>query len=160
MKDILDKKVFDVINSNIALARAIIVILFFENFSIYINKTSLFNTTLSLTELELKPLLFFFVFLAGMKLLWIFWHITRDLIPFFRNMDGKIKGSSSFAGFLLCFLGCAYFNALIDFPQLHPINPDTHPFFNRIFISPFALLAMGGLVINLLIGVNTDNLEV
>lgn len=71
---------FNAINSDFSLAQIFVVILFFENYLIYIENSSLLNISIDLGNLKPAPFVLFFIFITVAKIGWQFCsHILDSL---------------------------------------------------------------------------------
>lgn len=151
-KGFLSKNFLAVINDSTALAQVFVVILFFENYLITFEQSSLFQLTIDFDSIELAPFLWFFVFIAGFKLLWWVFHITLALIKskldWLLDTDFPLSSKIHFLAFLLVWLiGFYFYNINKDDHAFAPFDVEQYPFLFKLFQLPgLAALLLGGLI--------------
>ncbi len=150
-KNFLSKNFLTVINDSTALAQVFVVILFFENYLITFQQSSLFQLTIDFDSVELAPFLWFFVFIAGFKVLWWIFHLIAVLIRSkldWLNMDFQLNSKIHFLAFLLvCLISFYFYNINKDDHAFAPFDVGKHPFlFNLFQIPGLAALLLGALI--------------
>lgn len=160
-KEFLYKNFLAVISNSLALAQVFVVILFFENYFIYSQKTSLFDLTIDFDHIALNPFLWFFFFIAGAKIVWfIIVYVLVELINIRLDFqDDGIKFSSNvhFTIFLLICLSAVYLHSISMNTSMAPFNAEQHCFLFMLYEGVFYIITTFGVLTMLIIGVKTDN---
>ena len=102
------KNLIPAIGNTKALIHVFIVILFFENYSIYTQQKSLLDISISFDKVQLAPFICFFYFIAAAKAVWFFIAFTRVFLLYKFDTNETIPSAASFMVFLLFILIFAY----------------------------------------------------
>ena len=108
------------------LSKLFVVLIFFENLTIYSSNKSLLDITINPSEISLKPFVYFLVFLGSMRLV----HYLIDAFILPENKELKMA-EERFTAFLLCILCLVYSLLLIFFPSANPFS--NFPFVSKIY---------------------------
>lgn len=157
MEDV-KKQLFNVINDNAALAQVFVVIFFFEDYLILVEKKSLLDTTLDFDKITLHPFILFFVFIALAKTFWFLWHMGLVLLKHKLDLlsgEGDIYKKVSVLAFMLGILLFTYYGLVESNPMLAPVNTNDHPFLSRLVMA-FILVPILACMIISMMNVNYD----
>ncbi|GAA5044262.1 hypothetical protein GCM10011506_47870 [Marivirga lumbricoides] len=151
IKSVLEKNLIPVIADASALAQIFVVILFFENYLILFQEASLFQLTIDLGNIQLAPFIWFFIFIASGRFVWI---ASSFLIGFIKdkiNSDFdsiKLDSKHHFNAFLLLILSFTYLINIENFNnQFVPFNVEEHWFLYYLFKSPLLLTIFASFII-------------
>jgi hypothetical protein len=141
--DKIKDHLLNVINDNEVLARIFVVIFFFENYTLILDNRSLLSSAFRFDSLSLKPIIFFFAFIALGKALWFVWHFLLTLLRMKLNLhaswDEGVDKKVSVLAFLLCVLLLTYLGIISNNDPLAPVSHTTHPFWNKLFVAVIAI---------------------
>jgi len=143
IKNILSfsRSVIPAIESTKSLMQLFVVILFFENFSLLFYKKTLWTLNIQFKQIELKPFLCFFFFLAVSKMLWFAVDTAKNFLSRENEDDLKIDGQSSFLMFVLSILIFCYLFIIDGRQELTPVA-ESGIFLRGLYKSALALPAI------------------
>jgi hypothetical protein len=151
IKNILEKNLIPAIGDASALAQIFVVILFFENYLILFQETSLFQLTIDLGNIQLTPFIWFFIFIAVGRFVWI---AISFLINFIKDKTNfafdneKLDSKHHFNAFLLFVLSFTYLISIESFNhQFVPFNVEEHWFLYHLFKIPLLLTILATMLI-------------
>ncbi|WP_299884332.1 hypothetical protein [uncultured Lacinutrix sp.] len=149
MKSLIPKSLFPFIENSILLSQMFVILLFFENYSLYIYEESIFDLKIEFDLIKLKPFFAFIYFLAITKGIWWVLNTVKIFSSSFYNDDEavKIKRKQSFTLFLLLIVTSFYLFKIMNNPSLFPFYIEDSYFTNKIIQAPIFITAFLSLII-------------
>ena len=139
-----------------------VVILFFENYLIYFDQSSLFRLTVDFDSIKLAPLLWFFYFIAFSKIFWWTFHFCINMIKSklgWSNDDFCLNSKVHFLSLLLVVPIAAYFLKITNDHSFAPFNVEQYPFLFKLFQAPGMIILLLGILVILFADIKYQNKE-